>query len=177
MGIVFYWTTGSLAYARSLFLTLCFADGFVPLYSPPTSCFMPSYTQAARESGGVRYVARPLRPALIMSNTARTAVNALPAGKPPSVCGKSAVKLRSRSEKSLVPCGFPGGKTVQPIQITFSLKNRVLLRNKAIAAPTQTRGAVSLFRLSALRSFSFIPLLFRPDIHKTKTTETKRICT
>lgn len=52
--------------------------------------------------------------------------------------------LRSKGEKSLDLCGSPGRKTVQPIQITFSLKNGVLLRNKTIAAPKQTRGAVSL---------------------------------
>ena len=46
-----------------------------------------------------------------------------------------------------------GQENMQPIQITFSLKNGVLLRNKTIAAPTQTRGAVSLFWLSAPRSF------------------------
>ena len=64
--------------------------------------------------------------------------------------------LRDRGENSLDLCGFPGRKTVQPIQITFSLKNGVLLRNKTIAAPTQIRGAVSLFRLSAPRSFIYI---------------------
>ena len=77
--------------------------------------------------------------------------------------------LRNRGENSLDLCGFPGRKTAQPIQITFSLKNRVLLRNKTIAAPTQTRGAVSLFWLSAPRSFlSLFHFLIMPDSHNHK---------
>ena len=144
-GIVFYWTKGSLAYARSLFLTLCFANGFVLLYFPPTSCFMPSYTQTARESGGVRYAARPLRPTPTTSNTARTAVSALPAGKPPSVCGKSAAKLRSRGKKSLDLCGFTGTENARQGKDTYSRKNSVLLRNKIAENCTHTktgRGAI-----------------------------------
>lgn len=104
---------------------------------------MPSYTQTARKNGGVRYAARPLRPTLIMSNTARTAVSALPAGKPPSVCGKSAVKLRSRGEKCLVPCGFTGTENARQGKDTYSRKNSVLLRNKiAGTVPIRKRGAV-----------------------------------
>ncbi len=64
--------------------------------------------------------------------------------------------LRDKGENSLNLCGSPGRKTAQPIQITFSLKNGVLLRNKTIAVPTQTRGAVSLSRLSAPRFLIYI---------------------
>ena len=79
---------------------------------------------------GKRYAARPLRPARIMSNTARTAGGALPADKPPSVCEKSAARLRSRGKKSLVPCGFADAKNTKQGIATYSRKSSVLLRNK-----------------------------------------------
>ena len=131
---------------------------------------MPSYTQTARESGVVRYAARPLRPALIMSNTARTAVSALPAGKPPSVCGKSAVKLRSRGEKCLVPCGFTGAENKRQYVSTFPPKNSVLLRNKQRKLYPHENGARchllaaaprSFFANSSNNLFFFIFVLFR----------------
>ena len=113
---------------------------------------MPSYTNK-RASGGVRYAARPLRPALTVSNTARTAVSVLPADRPPSVCGKSAVKLRSRGEKCLVPCGFTGTENARQGIDTYSRKNSVLLRNKIAETVPIKNGARCHSLAAAPRSF------------------------
>ena len=82
-----------------------FADGFKTPYFPPTSCFTRSFTKQ-RTGGGAPSAARRLRPPQTASNTARTAASGSPADKPPSGCGNDAPALRSRREKSPLPCRF-----------------------------------------------------------------------
>lgn len=95
-----------------------------------------------RESGGVRYAAHFSRPAPTMSNTARIAGGALPANKPPSVCGKCAVKLRSRGEKSLVSCGFTGAENKWQGVSTFPPKTAFYSVTNIDLHPHRKRGAV-----------------------------------
>lgn len=159
MGIVFYWTTGNLAYARRWFPTPCFASGFAPPYFPPTSCFMPSYIKPATRNI-VPSAARFSRPAPTMSNTVRIAGGALSANKPPSVCEKCAARLRSRGKKSLVSCGLADAVLQGQYVHTKTLKTALQARNKYLKLTHKEAGARCHLLAAAPQFFLFIIHLY-----------------
>ena len=71
---VFCLTTGTSAYARSLSLIRCFANGFGLPYFPLISSCMPSFLRP-RIKSVVLYAARSLYQSQTASNTARTAAS------------------------------------------------------------------------------------------------------
>ena len=78
--IVSYLTTGTSAYARSLSLIRCFANGFGLPYFPLISSCMPSFLRP-RIKSVVPYAARSLRQGQTASNTARTAASVSRTGR------------------------------------------------------------------------------------------------
>lgn len=85
---VFCLTTGTNIYARSLFHTPCFANGFAPLFCPLIKCYMPSFTQPMT-SGSVSYAMHLSHQAPTTLNTAQIAESEYSADKPQNVSKNS----------------------------------------------------------------------------------------
>ena len=155
MATVFYWTTGTLAYARSSFPIPCSVSGFgLPYFLLISSC-MPSFLRP-RIKSVVPSAELLLRPPLTASNTARTAGSVLPADRQRSAWENGAPLLRSRGKKSLDLRGFQCLKMTRQGFYTLSPKNDVLLRNRYQKRTYIKQGADSLLLAVCALFFYFI---------------------